>query len=405
LVYWRLGRFADARDAFLRAGQAGMARRMDEVLAAETAREAAREGMGGGTGQAPPGQTVEVSRATASSRAADAIEAAGLAVAELEVDPLASSGRASRPPSPLRRASKGQWGAVTDYRDAAADSGARAARTAGGASADSAVTTGGRTSTMRGFQMAGEAVEVATNADGGPVAPHTRALPTPLAAALSLFRREEAAVLPGQAILSLTATGGLVVDARTPVYVRRPALRWVAQPLGAPDAEGATVRDASAAPGITVLGATTVPRRSAGRETEELLGGRIAPFVALPVGARASVSVAAGEHIELLWLRDEAMYVREEALLAFEGSLRHDSGRIRVDARRALDLVHLVGRGVLALRLTGRPAAIRLQEGQCVLVRADLVLGWHGRLFPVEPPPGVIEPALAFRGEGDLLLG
>jgi hypothetical protein len=369
-----------------------MARRMDEVLGAEGSEG---EGAAEDAARGPSSPTDGVGAGPRSRRVAEAIEAAGHAVAALEVEHPALSARTSRPPPPPRRATTGQWAAVTDATVAAAELAAARAAAHG---EDGEAPRGGagsaspraRVSTMRGLQAAGAdgVPEEAPSGAASEGAPRTRALPTPLADALPALRRDEVPALPGRGSLALSPTGGLLVDARVTVHVRRPALRWAAHAEREPvDLEA------------------VLARRVAGRETAEPLGGDVAPFVALRAGVRASLEAAGGERVELLALRGEALFVREDALLAFESTLAHECGRVAVDARRAVDLVQLSGAGALALRVGGPPSAVRVGEGEVVVVRAAALLGWTGRLFPTAAPPGALEPLLAFRGDGDLLLG
>jgi len=94
LVMWRLGRFADAREAFLRGGQASMARRMEEVL-----------GSSAGAVLAPGVAELEARDAAAVRDAADQ------AMAEFEADEPTFRVAEESPPPP-RRAPTGEWHAV-----------------------------------------------------------------------------------------------------------------------------------------------------------------------------------------------------------------------------------------------------------------------------------------------------
>ena len=93
LVMWRLGRFAEAREAFLRGGQASMARRMEDVL-----------GSSAGTVVAPGVAELEARDAAAVRDAADQ------AMAEFELDEPTFR-LAEESPRPPRRAT-GEWRAV-----------------------------------------------------------------------------------------------------------------------------------------------------------------------------------------------------------------------------------------------------------------------------------------------------
>ena len=64
------------------------------------------------------------------------------------------------------------------------------------------------------------------------------------------------------------------------------------------------------------------------------------------------------------------------------------------------------GTGTLVLRLPRPPTALSVRAGEDVLVAPESLLGWTGRLFPLDEPPGAThgDATLALRGDGTALL-
>ncbi len=153
---------------------------------------------------------------------------------------------------------------------------------------------------------------------------------------------------------------------------------------------------------------TPLLRRVRGRESDELFGAGSSVWHSYPGPARAVVVSARDRVLWALELGGELLYVRESSLLAFEASIRYENGRLAAGGREPVSMVQLSGTGFVILEIHGAVSALAVgQDGQAV-VRVDDVVGWTGRLLgqavSTEASPGKLPGAVAFSGEGSLLL-
>jgi Flp pilus assembly protein TadD len=149
-------------------------------------------------------------------------------------------------------------------------------------------------------------------------------------------------------------------------------------------------------------------RRQRGRDLLEPFGAGSSVWHGYPGSARA-VFVASRDR--LLWaieLAEEFVYVREASLLAFETSVRYENGRLAAGGREPLAMVQLSGQGFVVLETHGNVSAFSVVQDSQTVVRVDDVIGWTGRLLgqavALEDAPGRLPGAVAFSGEGALLL-
>ena len=102
----------------------------------------------------------------------------------------------------------------------------------------------------------------------------------------------------------------------------------------------------------------------------------------IDVGERALVLPSQGKIIEVMTLEeDRYLYVLATCLVAHETNLAGEVRPVRIGAEM-VDVAQLRGRGMIALSVSRRPASMAVTAGDPVHVRASLLVGWSGRLFP-----------------------
>jgi len=159
---------------------------------------------------------------------------------------------------------------------------------------------------------------------------------------------------------------------------------------------------------VKALSPAPLLRRARGRETAEPFGSGSSVWHAY-AGAAKAILIAGRERV--LWaleLTDEFVYVREASLLAFESSVRYENGRLAAGGREPVSMVQLSGTGFAVLETHGAVSTLAVGENGQAVVRVDDVIGWTGRLLgqaiSAEASPGKLPGAVAFSGEGALLL-
>jgi Flp pilus assembly protein TadD len=149
-------------------------------------------------------------------------------------------------------------------------------------------------------------------------------------------------------------------------------------------------------------------RRLRGRETSEPFGAGSCVWHAYEGAAKAVIIAGRDRTLWALELADEFVYVREASLLAFESSVRYENGRLAAGAREPVAMVQLSGKGFVVLETHGLVSAQSVGQDEQAVVRVDDVIGWTGRLLgqalDVDASPGKLPGAVAFSGEGALLL-
>lgn len=317
LVMWRVGRLAEARDAFVRGGQASMARRMEELVASS------------------PG---------------------ALAVAEPEPDPSVRQGERDREE-------------VRTTADAAIDR----------LHADEAPLV---VETVRERRGSGQWKVVESGTDAIPrSAPPRR--PTPVDAPMTLSSLIDwwAPAVPESEPLVVSPSGLLLLSGKGAVHARATGLRMV---RGTPTT-------------------ASVPRRFR-RASDEVMGDD-EPILRWEGELLALVAPGAGERFQALRVEEDVLYAVERFVQAFDDRLLHESGRLPAHAG-AERLVQFRGTGTVVLRIPRPPTAVAVRSGQDVRVSPAALLGWTGRLFPIEEPggPATEGDMISLRGDGTVLL-
>jgi hypothetical protein len=313
LSEWRCGRLDHAREAFLRGGEATMAKRMEEMLGerAEVPSEP------------PPAAIATAQSSEVRSTASDALERMSGSEPPLAVEATREGSGTSGP-----------WQVVEQGRDAIP----RTAR-----------------------------------------AQHPSSMGTvrPLARWIDLWT----AVVPEGASLFVAPNGLLVVDSKRAVASRLGGLR---ASHGALRLEPIARRDR--------VGHDEGPLGAEGGDTDE-------PIVRCAAPVRAQIAPPPGQHFLAIQLDDDVLFVAERYLQAFGEELTHESARIGPKGT-AVRVVSLRGTGVVVLRVTRAPNALDVASGDEIRVDPAAMIGWTGRLLPVDGDP----PLVTLRGEGTVLV-
>jgi len=173
--------------------------------------------------------------------------------------------------------------------------------------------------------------------------------------------------------------------------VRNEALRAV-QPEGAPFKSGA------------------VRRRVRGRETDEPFGGPASPWSLLEGAGVLVVAAAAGRSLAVVELGGEFIYLRESRLVGFELSARYENGRLPAPPQepQPIVIVQLSGRGIAFVESERPLRALSVEAERRLVVRSESVAGWTGRMLAqpltAEQSPTHGHGFVSFTGEGAVLL-
>lgn len=229
-----------------------------------------------------------------------------------------------------------------------------------------------------------------TEAGTDPI-PRTSRPPTPMSAdapmALGGLLDWWAPSIPADQPLVVTPNGSLVMSSRTAVHAR-----------------GTQVRALRGAPSRA-----TILRRFR-RASEEILGDE-EPILRWEGEVLAVLGPRSGERFQALRIEEDLLYVVERFVEAFDDRVSFESGRLPQHAGEAR-LMQFRGSGTIVLRLPRAPTALPIATGIDARVAPEALVGWTGRLFPVEAPGDgasaessqLVERGLVLRGEGTLLL-
>lgn len=129
-------------------------------------------------------------------------------------------------------------------------------------------------------------------------------------------------------------------------------------------------------------------RRIRGHQTEERFDHGASPLHVV-TGRGYLVAVPDAAPFAAVALDDDILYLREDLVFAFEGSLRWENGHVP-GLRGKLPVVQFRGDGAIALRLPRPLVRIKLPPQGMLLIAADRLAGWIGRVIPraVVPPEG-----------------
>jgi uncharacterized protein (AIM24 family) len=149
-------------------------------------------------------------------------------------------------------------------------------------------------------------------------------------------------------------------------------------------------------------------RRARGRETEEGFGGAVAAWSLLEGAGLLTLSAQRERVLTLIDLRGEFVYLRETAVIAFDSSARYENGRLPGTAADPVAMVQFSGQGLVVVEAERRLSSALVSAEKPLVLRAEKVLGWTGRLIahPVEPEASPTHAAgfVAFSGDGAVLL-
>jgi Flp pilus assembly protein TadD len=139
-------------------------------------------------------------------------------------------------------------------------------------------------------------------------------------------------------------------------------------------------------------------RRSRRATDDGLLGGEADPIVLCEGPVHALVAPPPANRFVALALEDETLFLVERFVEAFDAGLESESARVT-----GLDpVLSLRGRGTVVLRVPEEPCAMTVRAGETVYVAPGALVGWTGRLFPVDEPTSAAD--LALRGDGMVLV-
>jgi hypothetical protein len=147
-------------------------------------------------------------------------------------------------------------------------------------------------------------------------------------------------------------------------------------------------------------------RRSRGHQTEDRFDYGGAPLFVVS-GDGYLVAVPGKRAFSAVLLDDDILYLREDLVFAFEGTLRWENGNVP-GLRGKLPVVQFRGDGGLVLRTLRPLVRVKLAPNGVVLVDADRIAGWIGRVIPRAVVPAVNGPLGAMcvecTGEGIVLV-
>jgi len=147
---------------------------------------------------------------------------------------------------------------------------------------------------------------------------------------------------------------------------------------------------------------SSLKKRKRGASGDEELSGGGGSICAVEGVGRLGFHPGDGE-FKSIALTGEVAYLCEERLFAFDPELEYENGRV---SGSDISLVHLFGRGSLVFRSPSRLHALEVTPDASVVIPADSLVGWFGRLIPRIVHGGPFDPslsALELTGEGVLL--
>jgi uncharacterized protein (AIM24 family) len=149
-------------------------------------------------------------------------------------------------------------------------------------------------------------------------------------------------------------------------------------------------------------------RRLRGRDLEEHFGGATEAMGWYEGTGHVVLAAADGARLLAMQLDDQLLYLREERVVAFAGSVRYENGRLNQGESAPVPMVQLSGLGWTVLESPGPVRVLDVLPRAGVLVVADRVVGWSGRLLPrparADEAPASGQRYVRFSGEGQLWL-
>lgn len=153
---------------------------------------------------------------------------------------------------------------------------------------------------------------------------------------------------------------------------------------------------------------TALKRRVRGRETDEPFGVSGSSWALLSGAGLVLLEPSRDRELVLLQLSGEFVYVRESRVVGFDGLVRYENGRLPAADPGPVPMVQFAGRGVLVFESHSTMRALGVSSERPVTVRAASVLGWTGRLLgqavPASEAPSLGTGFVAFNGDGSVLV-
>jgi uncharacterized protein (AIM24 family) len=414
LAYARAGRYADAYEAFLIAGQSDLAAEIEPNLTVEE-RRAVRARIGEISFDDDLGELGEASQEDAGSPAAAAPSAPGGEVQRplarspsrafvapnppFSSSPLAPPRRETaelpRPRTPSSAPPPGPIVVTSSAASSAASSSASSASSAASAAASPAPAAPTATTTSASSPSAAvprpaaagaitRAVAIASPAAAGRDAARASTgnrPPMPLSelATHALVRPDD-----GDHTFEVSETGALLVRVTDRVLCR---MSGVYATGGQLDFEPAH-------------------RRSRGASIDELFDHGGDPL-SVVTGAGYLVAFPDRGRFTAVYLDDDILYLREEKVFAFSNTLRWENGNIP-GLRGKVPVVQFRGDGAVAFRTARTVTPVKLPAAGTMFVDATALVGWIGRVVPRAVLPAAGGPiagvCVECTGEGVVLV-
>jgi tetratricopeptide (TPR) repeat protein len=350
LAYARSGRYADAYQAFMQAGQNDLALEMSQYLD-----EAERARLDRSIVRAPSAEPVS------EEQVEDELEE----LRESDLEEVSVEDRGPRAPSRDNRA-KGNRSEVVEIEPRRPQDGAPTAELDERGAISRALDEAAPSSS---------AAAAATRTAAGHRPPQTLSE----FATARLIRPED-----GDHAFEISAGGVLIVRVSGRVFTRT---------------EGVNVTGGELAYEIAT-------RRERGRKTAEAFGADGRKLFAVS-GKGHLVAAPLGEQFTAVTLDDDIFYLREELVFAFEEQLRWENGHVP-GSDSAIPMVQFRGQGSVAFRSPEPLLAVKLAPEKVLYVDADILAGWIGRVVPriVAPAAAKSESSLFVEctGEGVVLV-
>ena len=155
------------------------------------------------------------------------------------------------------------------------------------------------------------------------------------------------------------------------------------------------------------LGYEPATRRSRGHQTDERFDYGGTPLYSVSGDGYLVAVPGEKRQFSAVLLDDDILYLREDLVFAVEGTLRGEDGNVP-GLRGKLPIVQFRGDGALVLRTTRPLVRVKLASNGVVLVDADRIAGWIGRVIPRAVVPAVDGPlgtmCIECTGEGIVLV-
>lgn len=371
LAYARAGRYSDAYEAFLIAGQEELASEIEPNLREDERAEVLRRLSVGTQTTTAPARTATGPRVRPADSTAPPLRATRRSIPMIA--PATPSGKfvASAPATEAARATT----AAAPAGPAAAAASSAASATASSAAPAATADAGAITRAVAVASPASSGRDAATRVSTGNAAP----MALSALAMHSLVRPGD-----GDHPFEVSPSGALLVRVSERMFCR---LSGVYATGGQLDFEPAHRRS---------RGANTEERFDHGGDAMSVVYGE-GYLVAFPERGRFTA----------VYLDDDILYLREERVYAFTQTLRWENGNIP-GLRGKLPVVQFRGDGAVAFRSTKVVTPIKLPAGGAMYVDTGALVGWIGRVIPraVMPPEGgpMAEVCVECTGEGVVLV-